>query len=65
MLALNEALQKAGVETKICFSQVRYAPSVSISALLTEKAGATMLIPSRLNLLIQAAKSVNDAVVGI
>ena len=65
MLALNEALQKAGIETKVCFSCVRYAPSGSILALLTEKADTTMLIPSRSNLLIQAAKSVHDAVVGV
>lgn len=65
MLALNEALQKAGIETKVRFSRVRYAPSGSISALLTEKADATMLIPSRSNLLIRAAKSVDNAVVGV
>ena len=65
MLALNEALQKAGVEAKVRFSRIRYAPSGSISALLTEKADATMLIPSRSNLLIRAAKSVDDAVVGV
>ncbi len=65
MLALNEALQKAGVEAKIRVSRVRYAPSGSISALLTEKANATMLVPSRSNLLIRAAKSVDEAVVGV
>ena len=65
MLVLNEALQKAGIETKVCFSRVRYAPSGSISALLTEKADATMLISLRSNLLIQAAKSVDNAVVGV
>ena len=65
MLALNEALQKAGIETKVRFSRVRYAPSGSISALLTEKADATMLIPSRSNLLIRAAKSVDNAIVGV
>lgn len=65
MLALNEALQKAGVETKVRFSRVRYAPSGSISALLTEKADAAMLLPQRSNLLIRAAKTVDDAVVGV
>lgn len=65
MLALNKALQKAGVERKVRFSRVRYAPSGSISALLIEKADATMLFPQRSNLLIQAAKSVDDAVVGV
>ncbi len=45
MLALNEALQRAGVESKVRFCRVRYAPSGSISALLKEKADATMLLP--------------------
>ena len=65
MLALNEALQKAEIETKVRFSRVKYAPLGSISVLLTEKADATMLIPSRSNLLIRAAKSVDEAVVGV
>ena len=65
MLALNEVLQKAEIETKIRFSRVRYALSGSISALLIEKTDATMLIPSKSNLLIRAAKSVDDAVVGV
>lgn len=45
MLALNEAPQKAGVEPKIRFTRVKYALSGSISALLTEKADAIMLLP--------------------
>ena len=65
MLALNKALQKAGVETRVWFSRVRYAPSGAISALLTERADATMLLLLRANLLIQAAKTVDDAVVGV
>lgn len=65
MLALNESLQKAGVDPKVRFSRVRYAPSGSISALLLEKADATMLLPQRSNLLIRAAKTVDDAVVGV
>ena len=65
MLALNEALQQAGVETYIRFSRVRYVPSGAISALLTEKANAGQLIPQRSNLLIRAAKSVDPAVVGV
>ena len=52
MLVLNESLQKAGVDPKVRFSQVRYAPSESISALLLEKADATMFLPQRSNLLI-------------
>ena len=65
MLALNEALQKAGVEPNVRFSRVRYAPSGSISALLTEKADATMLLPQRSNLLIRAAKTVDETVTGV
>lgn len=65
MLALNEALQKAGVESKVRFSRVRYAPPGSISALLTEKANAAMLLPQQSNLLIRAAKTVDEAVVGV
>lgn len=56
ILALNEALQKAGIESKVRFCRVRYAPSGSISALLTEKADATMLFPQHSNLLIRAEK---------
>ena len=52
MLALNKALQKAGEETYIRFSQVRYAPSGTFSALLTEKEDAAQLIPQRSNLFI-------------
>ena len=65
MLALNETLQKAGVESNVRFCQVRYAPCGSISALLTEKADAAMLLPEQSNLLIRAAKTIDDAVVGV
>lgn len=65
MLALNEALQKAGIESKVWFSRVRYAPSGSISALLTEKADAAMLLPQQSNLSIRAIKAVDDAVVRV
>lgn len=65
MLALNKALQRAGVEPKVRFSRVRYAPSGSISALFTEKADATMLLPQWSNLLIRAAKMVDDMIVGV
>ena len=65
MLALNEALQKAGEETYIRFSRVQYAPSGAVSALLTEKGDAGQLIPQRSNLLIRAVKSVDPAVVGV
>ena len=65
MLALNEALQKAGVESKTRFIRVKYAPSGSISAFLTEKSDATMLLPQRSNMLIRAAKAIDDVVIGI
>lgn len=65
MLALNEALQKAGVGSKVRVCRVRYAPSGSISALLTEQADASMLLPQQSNLLIRAAKSVDQAVTGV
>lgn len=58
MLVLNEALQKAGIDPKVRFCRIRYA-------LLTEKADAAMLLPQGSNLLIRAAKSVDDAVVGV
>lgn len=65
ILALNEALQKAGIKPKIRFTRVKYAPSGSISALLTEKADATMLLPQQSNMLIRAAKTIDDAVIGV
>lgn len=45
MLALNKALQKAGVRSKTRFCHICYAPSGSISAFLTEQADASMLLP--------------------
>ena len=65
MLALNEALQKAGEGLDTRFARVKYAPSGAISALLTEKANAGLLIPRLSNLLIRAAKTVDPAVVGV
>ena len=63
MLALNEALQKAGEETRFC--RVRYSPSGAISTLLTEKANAGLFIPRLSNVLIRAAKTVDQAIVGV
>ena len=65
MLAPNEELQKARVESKVRFSRVQYPPSGLVLALLTEKADATMLLPERSNLLIQAAKTVDNTLVGV
>lgn len=62
MLALNEALQKAGEGLDTRFSRVRYALSGAISTLLTEKANAGLLIPRLSNLLIRTAKT---AIVGV
>lgn len=62
MLALNEALQKVGEEAYVRFSRVRYAPFGAISALFTD---VGLLIPGRSNLLIQAIKTVDPAVVEV
>ena len=64
MLALNEALQKAGEPASVRFSRVGYSQSGAISALLTEKADATELLKIRTNVLIRAAKMVDQAVIG-
>ena len=65
MLALNKTLQKAGIEANVWFNQVQYAPLRFILAFFIEKADATMLLPQQSNLLIQAVKIVDDAVVKI
>jgi len=65
MLALNEALARAGEGADIRFSRVRYSPSGEVSALLTEKANAGLLIPRLSNVLIRAAKTVNVAIVEV
>ena len=65
MLALNEALQKAGEGSGTRFILVKYAPSGAISALLTEQANAGSLIRRLSNLLIRMVKTVDPAVVGV
>lgn len=65
MLALNEALQKAGEPISIRFSRVSYSQSGAISALLTEKGDATELLKTRTNILIRAAKTIDRAVIGV
>ena len=65
MLVLNEALAKAGEGVDVRFSRVRYSPSGAVSALLTEKANARILIPRLSNVLIRAAKTVDEAIVGV
>ena len=63
MLVLNEALQKAGEGTR--FSRVRYSPSGAVSALLNENSDAGTIIPRLSNMLIRAAKSVDQAIIGV
>ena len=63
MLALNEALQKAGEETRFC--RVRYSPSKAVFVLLTEKANMGLIIPRLSNVLIQAVKIMDQAIVGV
>ncbi len=65
MLALNEALQKAGEGLDTRFIQVKNAPSEAILALFTEQANAGSLIPRLSNLLIRTIKAVDPAVVGV
>ena len=65
MLALNEALQKAGIPTYIRFSRVGYLQSGVISALLTEKSSADQLVCNHSNILIRAAKAVDPGVIGV
>ena len=65
MLALNKAFHKVGKRLDMQFSKTRYAASGVISALLTKKADARLLILCLSNLLIRAAKTVDSTVVGI
>ena len=65
MLALNEALQKAGESASIRFNRVSYSQSGAISALFTEKGNAIELLKTRTNVLIRAAKAVDAAVIGV
>ena len=65
MLALNEVLQRAGEGLETHFCQVRYLPSGAVSALLTKKANAGLLIPRLSNAFIWATKTVDAAIVGV
>lgn len=65
MLTLNESLQKAGIPAHTRFSRVGYSQSGAISALLTEKSSAENLVRDHSNMLIRAAKSVDEKVIGI
>ena len=65
MLTLNESLQKAGIPAYTRFSRVGYSQSGAISALLTEKSSAEILVKDHSNMLIRAAKSIDEKVIGI
>lgn len=52
ILALNEALQRVRKNLKIHFCRIKYLPFRVISALLTKKANARLLIFRLLNILI-------------
>lgn len=65
MLTLNESLQKAGIPAYTRFSRVGYLQSGAISALLTEKSNAEELISNHSNILIRAAKSVDEEVIWV
>lgn len=60
MLVLNESLQKAGIPAYIRLSRVGYSQSGAISALLTEKSNAEDLVKDHSNMLIRAAKLVDE-----
>ncbi len=63
MPVLNESLQKTGVPAYIRFCRVRYAQSGAISALLKEKISAEDLVKEHSNVLIKAAKSIDEVVI--
>ena len=65
MLTLNESLQKAGIPAYTRFSRVGYSQSGAISALLTEKSSVKILVRDHSNMLIRAAKSIDEKVIGI
>lgn len=65
MLILNESLQRAEIPAYIRFSRVGYSQSGAFSALLTEKSNAEDLVKDHANMLIRAAKPVNEGVIGV
>ena len=65
MLVLNESLQKTGIPAYIRFSRVGYAQSGAISALLTEKSSAEDLVREHSNVVIRAAKYIDESVIGV
>lgn len=65
MLSFNESPQKAGVPAYTQYSRVGYSQSRAISALLTEKSSAGQLISNHSNILIRAAKAIDEGVIGV
>lgn len=65
ILILNEALARAGEGVDIRFLRVKYLSSGPVSALLTENVNARLLILRLSNVLIQAAKTIIVAIIGV
>lgn len=65
ILVLNEALARAGKGVDIQFSQVKYLLSGEVSALLTKKANARLLISQLSNVFIWASKTVDAAMIEV
>lgn len=65
MLILNKSLQKAGMLAYMRFIRVNYSQSGAIFGLLTKRFNAENLIKQYSNTLIQAAKSVDEEVIGV
>ena len=65
MLVLNESLQKVRIPAYIRFKREGYFQSGAISALLREKSDAEILMKNHSNMLIRAAKSVDEQVISI
>ena len=64
MLVLNESLQKTGVPAYMRLIRVGYSQSGAISGLLIERFNAEDLIKQHSNMLIRAAKSIDEGVIG-
>lgn len=65
MLVLNESLQRVGIPAYIRFSMIGYSQSEAISTLLTKKFNAEDLIKGYANMLIRAAKLVDEEVIKV
>ena len=65
MFVLNKLLQKTDAPAYIRFCQVGYAQSGAISALLQEKTSIKDLVKEHSNILIEAAKFIDEVVIGM